>query len=148
MSELDKQILERIINLLHKQNRKQIELTEYLRLNKNAFSYWKNGKSNSYKSYLVEIAEFFGVSIDFLVHGKEYGLTENEKEILELFRRLSEREQIKLIGRTEELIESGKPEIKVVGQKIARRTDGEAVRTDVTEEELTAIEQLPEETDF
>lgn len=149
MSELDKQIFESIDKLLHEKKCKQIELTDYLNLNKNAYSYWKNGKSNSYMSYLVEIARFFNISIDVLVYGKIYGFTENETEMILLFRQLTEGEQIRLIGRTEGILESKKiEEKKVVGQKIARRTDGEAVKTDVTEEEVKAMEQLPEETDF
>ncbi|MDE6519208.1 MAG: helix-turn-helix domain-containing protein [Ruminococcus sp.] len=149
MSELDKQIFESIDKLLHEKKRKQIELTDYLNLNKNAYSYWKKGKSNSYRSYLVEIADFFNIPIDVLVYGKIYRLTENETEMILLFRKLSEREQVKLIGRTEEILElKEKEEERIIGRKIARRTDGEAVRIDVTEAELALMEQLPEETDF
>lgn len=149
MSELNKQIFERINNLLKKKKCKQIELTNYLNLNKNAYSYWKNSNGNSYMSYLAEIADFFDVSIDFLVCGKTNEFTENEKEMLLLFQKFSEREQLKLICKIEEMLEAKKiKEKKVVGKKIARRTDGEAVRTNVTAAELELMEQLPEETEF
>lgn len=149
MSELDKQIFESIDKLLREKKRKQIELTDYLNLNKNAYSYWKKGKNNSYMKYLIEIAKFFNIPIDVLVYGKIYGLTENETEMILLFRKLSEREQVKLIGKTEEILElKEKEEERIIGRKIARRTDGEAVRTDVTKAEWTSMEQLPEETDF
>ena len=62
-------ILDRITMLLG--NREQKELTNYLKLNNVAFSEWKSGKSKSYRKYLIEIAEFFDVSIDYLVYGKE-----------------------------------------------------------------------------
>lgn len=62
-------ILDRISLLLG--SREQKELTEYLGLKSAAFSEWKSGKSKSYRKYLIEISEFFGVSIDYLVYGKE-----------------------------------------------------------------------------
>lgn len=62
-------ILNRIIELLNSNNRQQKELTDYLGVDKSIFSAWKSGKSNSYKKYLPEIAEFFSISVDKLVNG-------------------------------------------------------------------------------
>ena len=55
-------ILDRICELLG--NSEQQRLTEFLGLKKTAFSDWKSGKSNSYRKYLIEIADFFNVSLD------------------------------------------------------------------------------------
>ena len=55
-------ILDRISMLLGK--REQRELTDYLQLKNVAFSEWKSGKSKSYRKYLIEIADFFNVSLD------------------------------------------------------------------------------------
>lgn len=60
-------ILNKIIELLDSQNRQQKELTDFLGLEKSTFSAWKNGKSASYKKYLPEIANFFGISVDKLI---------------------------------------------------------------------------------
>jgi len=60
-------ILNKIIELLDSQNRQQKELTDFLGLDKSTFSAWKNGKSASYKKYLPEIANFFGISVDELI---------------------------------------------------------------------------------
>ena len=60
-------ILNRILKLLAEQKRQQIELTNFLGLDKSTFSAWKNGKSTSYKKYLPEIAKFFSITIDELV---------------------------------------------------------------------------------
>ena len=38
---------------------------------------WKNGNNNSYMKYLPKIAEFFGVSVDYLL-GKETPASEND----------------------------------------------------------------------
>lgn len=99
-------ILDRISMLLG--NREQKELTKYLGLNSVAFSEWKSGKSKSYRKYLIEIADFFNISIDYLVYGKEKNsstdnLSENEREMLDVFSKFNDREQIKLIGKLEEL---------------------------------------------
>ena len=63
-------ILDRIIELLGDDDQKK--LTDYLHLKKTAFTDWKSGRSNSYRKYLIEIAEFFGVSIDYLVYGNNH----------------------------------------------------------------------------
>lgn len=60
-------ILDKIIELLTEQNRKQKELTDYLGIEKSIFSAWKIGDSVSYKKYLPEISNFFGVSVDYLL---------------------------------------------------------------------------------
>ena len=59
-----------IKNLLKKNNLKQKALTDYLGISKNAFTNWSNGNNTSYIKYLPKIAEFFDVSVDFLL-GKE-----------------------------------------------------------------------------
>lgn len=141
-------ILNRIILLLGDKDQK--ELMDYLGLKKCNFSDWKAGRSKSYTKYIFEIAKFFNVSIDFLVYGEKEpydSLTKNEKEIIDIFRQFPEREQVKVIGRLESLLEE-QQRSQIVGVKIARRTDGEAIRNNVTAEELEKIMQLPEETDF
>ena len=59
-----------IISLLNAKGKRQNELTDYLGLSKNAFTNWKNGNNTSYMKHLPQIAEFFGVSIDYLL-GKQ-----------------------------------------------------------------------------
>ena len=104
------EILNRIIALLGARDQK--ELTDFLDLKKTAFTDWKSGKSNSYRKYLIEIAEFFDVSLDYLVYGKETQssneidlINANEKTMMNLFRMLSEKEQDRIIGRLENMVE-------------------------------------------
>ena len=59
--------LSNILALLKEQNKKQIELTNYLGLSKNVFTEWKARRANSYMKYLPQIAEFLGVSVDYLI---------------------------------------------------------------------------------
>lgn len=51
---------------MENQHKDQKELMDFLGLQKTAFSDWKSGKSASYEKYLPQIADFLGVSIDYL----------------------------------------------------------------------------------
>lgn len=57
-----------IIKALLKSERKtQQALCQYLGVSKQAFTEWNGGRNTSYKKYLPQIAEFFGVSVDYLL---------------------------------------------------------------------------------
>lgn len=60
-------IVNKIMLLLDERGLNQKDLMDYLGLEKSTFSSWKAGKSRSYKKYIAEIAEFFGVSTDYLL---------------------------------------------------------------------------------
>lgn len=66
------EVLNRILTLLKENKKKQIDLTNYLGISKNSFTNWKGGDNTSYKKYLPEIAEFFGVSLDYLVGNSDF----------------------------------------------------------------------------
>ena len=59
--------LNKILSLLKEQHKTQKELMEYLGLGKTAFTGWKSGKNTSYLKKLPEIADFFGVSVEYLL---------------------------------------------------------------------------------
>ena len=62
---------------------------------------WKKGHIRS--DYLKAICLKFNVSSDFVlgIDNQKFDFSENEKELLALFNDMSEREQLKLIGRLE-----------------------------------------------
>ena len=64
------EVLHKIINLLEKHAKKQKDLTDFLGVSHNVFTEWKAGRNSSYMKHLPKIAEFFGVSVDYLI-GKE-----------------------------------------------------------------------------
>ena len=70
------EVLTRILALLDEKHIQQKELSNYLGLSKCAMTGWKNGNNNSYMKHLPKIAEFFGVSVDYLL-GKETHEREN-----------------------------------------------------------------------
>lgn len=59
------------------------------------------GKSSYKINDLIKISEKFQLSLDYLVLGKSINLTQNEKEMLEIFKNFNDREQIKIIGKLE-----------------------------------------------
>lgn len=69
-------VLTKILMLLDKNHMQQKELSNYLGLSKNTMTGWKNGNNNSYMKHLPRIAEFFNVSVDYLL-GKEAHYEEN-----------------------------------------------------------------------
>ena len=63
----DTVVLDNITALMKERGKKQKALCEYLGLNPQAFTNWKNGSNDSYMKYLPQISEFFGVTIDYLL---------------------------------------------------------------------------------
>ncbi len=59
-------MLQRIIDEMKLQRKKQFELTDFLGLNHNTFGNWKSGLNSSYKKYIHAIAEFLNVSVEYL----------------------------------------------------------------------------------
>ena len=59
-------ILNRIIQLLKERNYTQKDLTNYLDIEKSAFSAWKSGKSKSYLKYITDIAEYLDTTVAYL----------------------------------------------------------------------------------
>lgn len=89
-------VLDNIISELDKKNKKQKDLTDYLGITKNAFTDWKSGRIKSYMKYLPQIAEFLGVSVDYLLNDSEIkkspdipeGISERDADALRLYRGL------------------------------------------------------------
>lgn len=81
----------RIVELLKEQNKTQKQLMEYLGLGKTAFTGWKSGTTTSYKKYIGQIADFFDVSIDYLMCNTDIkakqnpSLTDEQRELIEAY---------------------------------------------------------------
>lgn len=60
-------ILDNIIACMNCKNFDQKDLCEYLCVNPQMFTNWKNGHSNSYMRRLPKIAEFFDITVDDLM---------------------------------------------------------------------------------
>jgi len=102
--------LDKISEELKKQGKKQKDLTNYLGITKNAFSDWKGGRSFSYEKYIGKIADFLGVSTDYLL-GKEKSPLSNDNGLSEA--------QLELIG----LFDSAPPEIQAAALAVLKSAE-------------------------
>ena len=90
------EIFSRILSEMERQGRKYAELTEYLDLPRGTFSSWKAGRSRHFCEHIGAIADFLGVSAEYLINGNIEGkLVENSKEqqLLNYFRKLNVEKQ-------------------------------------------------------
>ena len=64
------------LKIIRKQrNLNQLKVALDLNVSREALSHYENGKRNPDLQMLRRLSEYFGVSIDFLVNGKEYEQT-------------------------------------------------------------------------
>jgi len=67
----------------------------------------KRNKSTYKISEIIKISNTFDISLDYILTGKSpetICLSENEEELLNIFRQFSDREQIKVIGQVENIL--------------------------------------------
>lgn len=70
--------VEIIVHLIEKRGITEKKFLSDLDFNRTLLSDWKSGKSKSYTKYLQKIADYFNVSTDYLLTGKE--LSSNRPE--------------------------------------------------------------------
>lgn len=114
-------ISQRIFDLLEKQGRKQNELSKYIGVSTSTVSAWNKRGADPPSSLISAIADFFGVSVEYILSGKEIRNSSQikctntrETEMLYLFRRLSEQNQDRIIGRLEYMVEQAQTEESAV----------------------------------
>ena len=75
--------------------------------NKGNLQTWKNNNGHMRSDYLLNCAKILGVSTDYLLTGEQQyiDLTELQKEMLKKFNSLSEKEQYRIIGKIEQMLE-------------------------------------------
>ncbi|MBQ8005235.1 MAG: hypothetical protein IJ303_02870 [Clostridia bacterium] len=98
--------LQKIIELMKIHKSDNLKLAAFLGLNRQAVTDWKAGRSKSYTKYLPQIAEFFGVSVDYLLgndtnqnreNDSSIYLTEQEKTLIRMFRETTEEGRFEMI---------------------------------------------------
>lgn len=62
------------LKIIRKQRKySQLKVAMALSISREALSYYENGKRNPDLQMLRNMSEYFNVSIDFLINGKEFG---------------------------------------------------------------------------
>lgn len=96
------EIIERIYQLLDEKDKRAYELCQKLEIRTSTMSTWKARTSDPPAKYMKTIADFFGVSLDYLLTGQDAPVRKNtsmeEDELLELFRSLPEPKKYEFIG--------------------------------------------------
>lgn len=89
---------------------KTTEIKEKTGISTGGFSDYENDKKLVGSKTLITLAEFYDIDVNYILTGvrKNAELTLNEKELLEYFKVLPDREQIKFIGRIEKIAEKYK----------------------------------------
>lgn len=85
------EMLTRIFKCIGVKRGAQKELAEYLGIHPNVITNWKNGSNKSYRGYVNEIANYFHVTVDYLLTGeqKEKPSVNDDEELeklLEMYR--------------------------------------------------------------
>lgn len=90
-------------------NLKTTDIRDNTGISIGALSNYENDKRDISSQFLLKIKEVYNADIYYILTGvKSNELTTNEKELIDNFRYLPEREQIKFIGRLEELVDKYK----------------------------------------
>jgi bacteriophage CI repressor helix-turn-helix domain len=105
-------VIDRIVELLQKKGVSQADICNYIGIKYNVFTTWKTRETDPPTKYLVQICEFLNITLEYLLTGEEskssneiHLANANETTMLNLFRMLSEKEQDRIIGRLENMVE-------------------------------------------
>lgn len=80
-------ICERIFELIEEKHLKAAELAKLLDVKQSVLTNWKKRNTNPPMEYAIVICEFLGISIQYLLTGKEGNeLTKEEQQLLEAYR--------------------------------------------------------------
>lgn len=107
-------ISQRIFYILKEKKLKQKDLAAYTGISTSAISAWNKNNTNPAAESISIIADFLGVSVEYLLTGKEKSpsLPDDEQELLSYYNNLPEWEQQRLIGRAATLAEIYKEQVK------------------------------------
>jgi len=103
------EFIEILEGLLKDKALSQKELAEKIGLRRPSISDWKKKGTYPYADVAVKIAEILGVSVEYLITGKNAeGITREEGELLAAFRLLDSRDQEDVLGIIQGKIERAK----------------------------------------
>lgn len=123
-------ISERLFAMLDERGLRASGLCKHLGIGTNITTGWKQRGTDPPAKYIAPICEYLDCSLEYLLTGEETkkepapGISENGREMLALYERLPERQQILLIGRLQEMVE---PLASPNEKDIAIASDGEAI---------------------
>ena len=100
-------IVDRLISLMDEHNLKPAQITRELEISGSSFTDWKKGKGSPSLEVAVKFADYFKVSLDYIVRGEDFKnpVSDNsldisnakERQCLKKFKKLSPELQDKLL---------------------------------------------------
>ena len=103
-------LLKRIYKLMDRENIKPTQLAKVLNMSTSTFTDWSKGKGSPSLKAVMQFSEYFDVSIDYLVYGKEQDASALEisspedKDLLNKFHQLPAERRQKAIGYIEGMV--------------------------------------------
>ena len=106
----DDPVLLRIMDLLKRNGHTEKDLLRNLNLKDTTFKRWKFENSKSFMQHIDKIADYLGVSIDYLIRGfinegTTVSFVAEEKEIIDTYRKLSRRRQEMILNLLQDFAE-------------------------------------------
>lgn len=99
-------INERIFKLLDKNKKSQKEYAEYIGTTPQTVNKWKTRGTEPPSEYIWKTAEFFNVSIEYILTGRmsklNAELTSDEKLLIRRYRNISKEQQVLIMGMAEQ----------------------------------------------
>ena len=115
-------ICERLFHELDARNLTAYALSKFIGVNTTTTTNWKQRGTDPPAKYIAPICDFLGCSMSYFLTGSDTepettkapapGLSENGREMLELYEKLPEREQVLLLGRLQEMTAPVSGEVK------------------------------------
>lgn len=100
-------VLQRILDKKEELGITDVKMQKDLGIYASAFSEWRSGRSKSYSKYISQIADYLGVSADYLLGTDTIKVVDEERNIivldddtLEIIRSLRERPEMKMVFST------------------------------------------------
>ena len=99
-------IVNRLLKLMDEQNLKPAQITRELGISGSSFTDWKKGKGSPSLDVIVKFADYFDVSLDYIVRGEDFKSpagepleisNQKERQCLKKFRKLTPILQDKLL---------------------------------------------------
>lgn len=119
--------IDRILALMSANGVTAAQLTREISLTNGLITQWKSRKQKPSTEAIIKLAQYFHVSTDYLLLGKESeqsivpALSKDDLELLELYHQLSERDQGQCVGFIKGLIKREPVEDTVPKKKVAER---------------------------
>lgn len=144
-------MIDRIIKLIEENGVTAKKLTSDLEISSSSISDWKKGKGKPSAEAIIKLANYFNVSTDYILLGKNKDASiipsdDSEKKVLSTFRLLNEDNKDIVIGKMKELLKEQRDDkyinVAAKGGSIDKLPDSELIDKDIEKAKKNKIDKL------